>query len=99
MPNYLRLAHNASYCPNGFTDSYDATGNLQQGELRGLVSGNQGSVPINRVEGSCYSNQAIKMRNEIEDFVNSEEGSFSWHVEYVTRAAYDMEDTTSEHKF
>ena len=39
------------------------------------------------------------MRNEIEDFVNSEEGSFSWQVEYVTRTAYDMEDTTNEHEF
>ena len=27
--NYLRLTYNTSYCPNGFTDSYDATGNLQ----------------------------------------------------------------------
>ena len=77
MHNYLRLTDNASYFPNGFTDSYDPTGILQQGEWRGLVSGNQGSVPINRVKGSRYFNQAIKIRNGIEDFVNSEEGSVS----------------------
>ena len=29
LHNYLRLTYNASYCPNGFTDSYDTTGNLQ----------------------------------------------------------------------
>ena len=38
IENYV----NASYCPNGFTVSYDATGNLQQGEWRDLVSGNWG---------------------------------------------------------
>ena len=65
LHNYLRLTDNASYCPNGFTDSYDATWNLQQGEWRGLISGNQGSVPVNHVKGSRYSNQAIKMRNAI----------------------------------
>ena len=77
LAQLLRLTENASYFPNGFTDLYDATGNLQQGEWRCLVSWNQGSMPINRVKGSCYSNQAIKMRNAIEDFVNSEEGSVS----------------------
>ena len=60
---------------NGFNDSYDATGNLQEGGCRGLISGNQGSVPKNRVKGSRYSNQSIKMRNAIEDFVNNEEES------------------------
>ena len=76
--NYLRLTDNPSYCHNGFPDSYYATGNLQQREWRGFVSENQGSVPKSRVKGSRYSNQAIKMRNAIEDFVNSEEGSISW---------------------
>ena len=35
LSNYLRLTDNASFCPNEFADSYDATGNLQQGEWRG----------------------------------------------------------------
>ena len=71
LQNYLRLIGNASYCRNGFTDSYDAVGNLQEGECRGLVSRNQGSAPINSVKGPRYSNQAIKMGNAIEDFVNT----------------------------
>ena len=54
---------------------YDASRNLQQGKWRGLVGGDQGSVPINLVKGYRYSNKAIKTRNAIEDFVNSEEGS------------------------
>ena len=94
----MRLTDNASYCFNGFTDSYDAIENLQQREWRGIVSGNQGSVPINRVKGSRYCNQAIKMRNAIEDVVNSEERTVSWQEEYVIRTSYDMEDRTNEHE-
>ena len=92
LHNYLRLTDNASYFPNEFTDQHDATGNLQHGEWRGLVSGNQGSVLINRFKASRHSNQAIKMRNAIEDFVNSEEGSVSWQEEYVTRTSYGRKD-------
>ena len=57
-----------------------------------------GPVPINRVKGFHYSNQVIKMRNAIEDFVNREEGSVSWQEEYVTRTSYEREDTTNEHE-
>ena len=86
--NYLRLTDNASYCPNGFTDLRYPTGNLQQYEWRGLVSGNQESVPISRVKGSRYSNQAIKIRNAIENFVNIGKGSVSWQEEHLTRTSY-----------
>lgn len=60
---------------------------------------NQVSVPINRVKGSRYYNQTIKMRNVIEDFINSEEGSVSWQEENITRASYDREDKINEHEF
>ena len=99
MLNYLRLTDNASCCPNGFTDSYNATGNLQQGEWRDLIRGNQGLLPRNHVKRSLYSNQAIKMRNAIEDFVNSEVGSVTWQEEYVTRTSHDRDNTTNEHEF
>ena len=75
---------------------YDASRNLQQGKWRGLVGGDQGSVPIDLVKGYRYSNKAIKTRNAIEDFVNSEEGSVIWQEEYVARTSYDREDTTNE---
>ena len=56
-------------------------------------------MPINRVKGSRYCNQAIKMRNAIKDVVNSEERSVSWQEEYVIRTSYDREDRTNEHEF
>ena len=68
-------------------------------EIYNKESGEVLSVPINCVERSLYSNQAIKMRNTTEDFVNSEEGSVSWREEYVTRTSYDWKDLTNEHEF
>ena len=88
LHNYLRLTDNASYYPSGFTDSYDDTGNLQEGKWRTLAVGNEGMPPISRVKGSRYSNNALEMRNSLYGFLNSEEGSVSWQEEYVTRTAY-----------
>ena len=88
LHNHLRLTDNASYCPSGFTDSYDDTGNLQEGKWRTLVVGNEGMLPISRVKGSRYSNKAAEMRNSLCRFLNSEGGSVSCQEEYVTRTAY-----------
>ena len=88
LHNYLRLTDNASYCPPGFTDSYDDTGNLQEGKWRTLAVGNEGMLPLSRVRGSRYSNDAVEMRNTLRRFLNSEEGSVSWEEEYVNRTAY-----------
>lgn len=92
LHNYLRLTDNASYCPMGFTDTYDSTGNLQEGKWRTMSVGNEGMLPINRVKGSRYSNNAVEMRNSLRRFVNSEEGSVSWQDEYVTRTTYNKND-------
>ena len=54
--------------------------NKESGEVSSV--GIWGSVPTNRAKGSRYSNQAIKMRNTIEDF--DEEGNVIWQQEYVT---------------
>ena len=56
-------------------------------------------MQINRVKKSRYFNEAIKIRNAIEDFVKSEEGSVIWQEEYVARTSYDMKDITNEHEF
>ena len=56
-------------------------------------------MQINRVKKSRYFNEAIKIRNAIEDFVKSEEGSVIWQEEYVARTSYDREDITNEHEF
>ena len=88
LQNYLRLTDNASYCPSGFTESYDDTGNLQEGKWRTLAVKNEGMLPLSSVKGYRYSNNAVEMRNSLRRFLNSEERSVSWQEEYVTRTAY-----------
>ena len=50
LHNYLRLTDNVSYCPSGFTDSYDDTGNLQEGKWRTLAVGKEGTLPLSCVK-------------------------------------------------
>ena len=69
LHNYLRLTDTAFYCPFGFIDSYDSTGNLREEEWRRLTMQNDGMLPINRVKGSRYSNDAVEMRNSLRRFV------------------------------
>ena len=88
LHNYLRLTDTASYCPFGFIDSYDSTGNLKEGEWRELATRSKGMLPINRVKGSRYSNNAVEMRNSLRRFVNSENVSVEWQDDYVTRTTY-----------
>ena len=61
-----------------FVAGLDETGHLKQRERRGLVMGNEGLLPLNRVKRSRYPNQAVEMRTAILEFVISEEGSVSW---------------------
>jgi hypothetical protein len=37
LHNYLRQTNNACYCPAGFVDSQDNTGQIQPGEWRSIV--------------------------------------------------------------
>ena len=56
--------------------------------MEGLVIGNEGLLPLNRVKGSRCPNQAVEMRNAILEFVISEERSVSWREQHVTRTEY-----------
>ena len=56
--------------------------------MEGLVIGNEGLLPLNRVKGSRCPNQAVEMRNAILEFVISEERSVSWQEQHVTRTEY-----------
>ena len=88
LHNYLRLADNAFYRPAGFLDSFDETDNLKQGEWKGLVTDNEGLLPLNHVKGFRYPNQAVEMRNAILEFIISKEDSVSWQEQHVTRTEY-----------
>ena len=57
LNNYLRQTDTASYCPAGFVDSFDGSGNILPGEWRRITSADEGcgafcSLPPTR--GSRY---------------------------------------------
>ena len=88
LHNYLCLTDNAIYCPFGFVDSSDSSGKLKQGEWRALNLDNRGLLLISRVKGSCYREDAIRMRNPLIEYVSSKEVSVSWQKNYVSRMSH-----------
>ena len=89
MHNYLRLTDNAHYSPAGFMDSEDKDGNLLPGEWR-LLKGNNANnmMDLPRVRGSRSRQDALEARNELKNFLNSDEGSVPWQLDYVRRTSH-----------
>ena len=44
LHNFLRQTNNAAYCPTGFVDTYDETGEIKEEEWRKLVEDGQGML-------------------------------------------------------
>ena len=38
---------------------------------------------LNAIHGSCSSNSAVEMQENLKKYVNSEEGSLPWKIDYV----------------
>jgi len=89
LHNYLRQTDNAMYTPQGFLDSENKNGEIKEGEWR---SGKQNSETafrtLNPVRGSRYSTDALKMRETLTEYVNSEDGSVPWQQGYVNRTSH-----------
>ena len=91
LHNYSRLTDNAHYTPSGFVDSVDKDANFLSGEWRlqkenGL--NNNALVDLPRVRGSRSLHHALETRNELRDFLNSEEGSLPWQLQYIRRTSH-----------
>ena len=71
-------------------DSFDSSGKLKQGECRASNVDNTGLLPISRVKGSHYREGAIGMRNALIEYMNSEEGSVSWHLGHCTSNLFTL---------
>ena len=63
LHNYLRQTDNASYCPYGFVNSYNANGDVQPGHWRELVRNYDNSVftSLPNVRGSRYKDDAVQI--------------------------------------
>ena len=85
LHNYLRQTETALYCPSGFVDSMNQTGNIKPGEWRSVVSDSDTGalVGLNRVRGSRYTANAIQIQEALPDYFNSEKGEVPWQWAYV----------------
>ena len=89
MHNYLRQTYNACYTPPVFVDSEDKESNFKPGEWRSLSSNYDGAlVPVPNVRGSRSRENAPKTRDKLKDYLNSEEGSLEWQINYIRRTSH-----------
>ena len=84
LHNFLRQTNSAAYCPSGFVDTYDETGQIKEGEWRKLVADGQGLLEnIEPLRGCRPTNSAMAIRDTLKRYVNSFEGSVPWQWDYV----------------
>ena len=74
LHNYLQQSENASYGPRGFIDS-EANSDFRHEDWRRIVRYDAGCfMCIRRYQGSQYEKNAVKMRDDLKYYVNSNEG-------------------------
>ena len=85
LHNYLRQTNSASYCPSGFVDSEDGSGDIRPGEWRQVVRNNsRGALSdIAPLRGGRYSNSAIEVREALMKYFVSDSGSLPWQWNHV----------------
>ena len=90
LHNYLRQTDNTSYCPAGFIDSERATGDIIPGYWRreranSGEDASQGMARVAALRGQRRSDYALRMRDSLMEYVNSDLGSLSWQIDHVRR--------------
>ena len=85
LHNFLRQTNCAAYCPNGFADSEDSSGEIRLGEWRKVVPrhGNGAMGNIAPLRGRRNSNSALQVRNALMKYFISDAGSVPWQWKYV----------------
>ena len=86
LHNYLRQTNSAGYCPTGFVDAEDASGNIRPGEWRELLlreGGNGALQSIAPLRGRRYANSAVEVRDALTKYFVSDEGSLPWQLDHV----------------
>lgn len=94
LHNYLRQTETALYCPSGFVDCYDNSGNIKPGEWRSAVSKEQEGAlrQIPKVRGHRYTDNSLEVREALTKYVNSDQGAVPWQWEYVRSTGPAVEE-------
>ena len=63
---------------------------LENGDCKKKKNGlnNNALVDLPRVRGPRSRHDALETRNELRDFLNSEEGSLPWQLQYIRRTSH-----------
>ena len=88
LHNYLRQTDTASYCPAGFDDSFDDSGNILPGEWRRITSADEDSSALRNLpaaRGTRYRNYALDVREALKAYVNSDQGAVPWQWDYIRK--------------
>ena len=85
LHNFLCQTNSAAYCPTGFVDTYDETGEIKEGEWRKLVRDGQGMLleNINPLWGCRPTSSATGVRDFLKEYINMFEGSLPWQRDHV----------------
>lgn len=82
LHNFLRQRNSTTYCSPTYVDSLDEGGNIIEGDWRKL-SNLDSALQLRSQSLGRYTNDAKSIREELKNFVNSEEGSISWQWKHV----------------
>ena len=87
LHNYLRQTETAAYCPSGFVDFQDSSGNIQPGYWREYFHSKIQPLLSNLqpARGSRYIEHSVGMRDGLKNYVNIEKGCISWQWDSVTQ--------------
>lgn len=83
LHNYLRLTDNAMYCPVGFVDSEDSSGEIREGEWRTIVAADQGAFQHIETPRGRPQNDATLVRESLTSYFLTDQGSLPWQWQHA----------------
>ena len=92
LHTFLKSNDSVAYCPHEYADFKNADGEIVYEQLRQEIpvtsygNGNSGQFQaLPQLRGRRWSNEVVKIRNCLKDYVNCEERSLSRQLNYVHR--------------
>ena len=87
LHNYLRQTDNALYCPAGFIDSENSSGQIKQGDWCSQVRTQDGGLTsVANVRGSRPATDASHIRDALKEYFMTENGQVSWQLDHVRQS-------------
>lgn len=82
LPNYLRLADNAMYCPVGFVDSEGISGEIHEVVWRTIVFADQGAFQHTETPGDDLKMTQTR-EGKLASYFLTDRGSLPWQWQHI----------------